>query len=512
MSESKVSGVRWSVFLPPFLALFMSVILSFTHREIFLARVTAINTWILQHFDWLYAGGTLFLVILMVVIFFSDLAKLKIGGANAVPLFTPWAWCTVTLCTTIATGLLFWASAEPIFHLTAPPLLDGLQANSPEAQRFALSTLFLHWSFTPYAIYSVPALAFALAFHNHRLPFSFVSLLFPFFRRAPPVRLGTFIDVVCLLSLVLGMAASLGGGALTIVGGLNHYFYLPTTPWSLALVCGLIVVTFCVSAVTGLTQGIKFLSDWNARIFFFIAGFIFIFGPTGHILSSSAEALVEYGATFFKRSLYLGGPKNDPWPRDWSIFYWANWLAWAPITALFLGQIARGYTVRAFLIVNWLIPSIFGIIWMSIFGGSTLHLQISGAADVAGIMKSSGPESAVYTLFESLPLAPWITGLFVGATFLSYVTGADGNTSAMGSMSSTGICDENLEAKPWIKLSWGLVIGVVSWVMVSYAGLDGIRMLSNLGGLPALFLVLVIAVGLVKILVTKEYRSRPPFV
>lgn len=499
--------LRHFVFWPPFLVLVVSMILSFTNKEAFLAASTATNGWILSNFGWLFSLATLFFVIVCAAIMNSKFGDIRIGGKDATPRLKPWDWFAVTLCTTIATGILFWGVAEPMYHFGGPPASLGIAPNSPQAAKFALSTMFLHWSFTPYAIYSVPALTFALAFHNRKLPFSLASVLFPFFKGTPSAKVGSVVDAICLLALVLGMSASLGSGVLTIVGGLNHYFAIPSSPLILGLVCGLIVVSFCVSAVTGLMKGIRFLSDWNARIFIVLAIYVFFSGPTIKILGYGVEALGDYFGNFFQKSLFVGTLSQDTWPQGWSDFYWANWLAWAPVTAMFLGEIAYGYTVRAFLMINWIIPSLFAIVWMSIFSGTALVFQGTQVVDIAGQMKVNGAESAVYSMFQHLPLSGIVIGVFVFTTFLSYVTGADANTEAMGAISTEGVSADSPDAPSVIKLAWGAVIGMVSWVMISFAGIDGIKMLSNLGGLPALFLVLIIAIGITKTLVTGEYKN-----
>ena len=186
---------------------------------------------------------------------------------------------------------------------------------------------------------------------------------------------------------------------------------------------------------------------------------------------------------------------NDDWPKSWTTFNWANWMAWAPITALFLGRLAKGYTIRQFMLFNWVLPSLFGMLWMSIFSGIALHFQLSKKADLLGLLTSLGPESVIYGIFDALPWSDLLALIFLFTAFLSYVTAADSNTEAMGGISSTGISPQAPSAPVFIKIVWGTTIGLVAYIMVSMAGIEGIKMLSNLGGLPALFLLLAITLG-----------------
>jgi choline-glycine betaine transporter len=295
------------------------------------------------------------------------------------------------------------------------------------------------------------------------------------------------------------MAASLGAGILTVAGGLERFFGIQDSPALLFLIALVIVFSFIVSAITGLFNGIRILSNINTYAFFVLALFVLFFGPTRFLFAYGAESMVDYAQTFFPRSLSLGVDKS--WADSWTVFYWANWLAWTPVTALFLGRVAIGYTVRDFINYNLILPSLFSIVWMLIFSGSAIYMDFVGhTANLYGALQKQGPEGVIYAVLDQLPLAQ-LTGLaFLGTAFLSYVAGADANTSAMSSLSSTGISPESPEAPIWIKIVWGSLVGLIAWVMIANAGIDGIKMASTLGGFPALFLVLAVALGLVKIL------------
>ena len=179
-------------------------------------------------------------------------------------------------------------------------------------------------------------------------------------------------------------------------------------------------------------------------------------------------------------------------------------MSWAPVTAMFLGRIAVGFTVRQFLVFNWIIPSLFGILWMSIFGGTSLYLELIEGNDLISILNDHGPESIIYKVFEFLPLAKVFAVVFLVTVFLSFVTAADSNTEAMASISTEGISSNDNSPPVYLKVIWGVVIGIVSWVLISYAGVDGVKMLSNIGGFPALFLMVILCIALLKLIISKR--------
>lgn len=478
----------------------------------FISITTKINGWILETFGELISVSVLFFLSLSIIAYFSPLGKVKIGGENAEPLLTKWRWFSITLCTTIATGILFWGTAEPLFHLHAPLEGLGIETNSNSAIRFSISTMYLHWTFIPYGIYTMAGLAFAWSYYNLKQPFSLGAMIYPAVGKRAIGSVGKVVDAISLFSLIAGMAASLGAGLIILAGGLESLAGIKYSYITLGFMAVLIVGTFIISSVSGLQKGIKTLSDINIKIFIGLAVFIFLFGPTLFILKWGFVGIWEFISTFFSRSLIGLAPEGKQWANSWTVFYWSNWLAWTPITALFLGKIAKGYTVKEFIRINLLYPSLFSIVWMMIFSNTSLYFDtLDVSAPLYSILTSEGGVSKViFAILGELPLAQITSIVFLIAAFLSYVTAADSNTSAMSGISSNSN-DKNDEPYIWMKIVWGILIGTIAWVMISFSGngqtsgLDGIKMLSNLGGLPALFLMLVVALGMVK-MIWKSYK------
>ncbi|MCB1173433.1 MAG: BCCT family transporter [Leptospiraceae bacterium] len=500
-------GFRHRVFWPPFLLLLGSVLFSLLYPGDFLQWLTDTNREMLDLSAWLFSITAFGMVVLIIIIFLTRFGSIRIGGQDAKPLLSRWSWFTVILCTTIAIGVLFWAAAEPLYHLNQPTQGSGANPNTYSAMRFSLATMFMHWSFTPYALYAVPALMFAITYYNLGQPFSLGSLLAPLLGDAFARRWSWLIDIIALYTLVAGMSASLGTGILALAGGLHHI--LPElTGGSLLYGCliGLVVCTFVISASSGLMKGIRILSDLNVKFFIFLILFVLITGPTVFMLDLGLESLGDFLVHFAERSVFSGEGADGEWARQWTVFYWANWLAWTPVTALFLGRIAYGYTVRDFIVMNFLLPSLFAICWITIFSGTTLHIQFYHQG-LLTLLQSSGPEAITYAILETLPWSRFIIPFFLLLSFVSFVTAADSNTSAMSSMSTSGINPDNPESRTSVKIIWGSLIGAMAWILLSRGGIEGIKMLSNLGGFPALILEILVAMALIKVIITRKGRA-----
>lgn len=472
-----------------------ALVYSLADKDAFLQIVTTANSWILNHFDTAFNYTSFFMVVLCLVIYFSPIGKIKIGGPHAQPLLNRYRWFSIILCTTIAVGILFWGSAEPIYHISAPPSSLHLNTNADKAA-FSMPTVFMHWSFTPYAIYTIPALLFALGYYNKKQAFSLSSMLFPISQNTDHKWWGISLNNICLFALVAGMAASLGAGIMSLSGGIASISGIDKTHILTAIIAIVIVASFTLSAATGLLKGIRILSSINVAIFIALCILVALLGPTRALFTYMLAGLREYIINFIPHSLSIGEFSDKEWTHSWTTFYWANWMAWAPVTALFLGRISYGYTVRQFITFNWLIPSLFGIFWMSIFSGTSLYYQLQGGLDLVALLHTLGPESIIYKVLSAFPVSKVLVLLFLISMFISYVTAADSNTEAMSGISTEGLSPDSPNPPSYIKYLWGIVVGAVAWVMITFSGIDGVKMLSNLGGLPALFLLILCCVSM----------------
>jgi glycine betaine transporter len=495
------------VFFVPLAVLLAAVLLSLWQGRAVLAAEMAANEWILTHFSAAFAWAGLLFLLLLAAITMSPVGGLIIGGAGARPILNRWRWFAVTLCTTIATGILFWGAAEPLFHLHDPPSALGIAPRSEDAATFAMSTMFLHWTLTPYAIYTVVGLAFALLYYNRHEPFSLSSLFVPLLGERAHGRVGQIIDMVCLFALVAGMAASLGAGVLALSGGIEGMAGIAGGAALRWIVAGVIVGTFLVSAALGLHRGIARLSLLNVWIFAVVLIFVLVAGWSTDLPGRALAGANSYFATFIPRS--LGVDVDVAWHRQWTIFNWANWFAWAPVTALFLGRLAVGYTVRSFILFNLGLPALFGAIWMIVIAGTTIAIDQRTGGSLYAVLTSVGPDPLLYRLFAELGGGLAVLLILIVAIFLSYVTAADSNISAMSALSTHGISPDAPEAPLGVKLVWGVSIGLVATVLVAASGIDGIRMMSVLGGFPALFVVSGAALSLMVMMVRGRHDTAP---
>ena len=77
-----MSSLKHRVFWAPFLVLLFSAIYSLIDVEGFLSHASAINSWLLHHFGWLYSVSTLLFLGIVIWVYFSPLGRIRIGGKD----------------------------------------------------------------------------------------------------------------------------------------------------------------------------------------------------------------------------------------------------------------------------------------------------------------------------------------------------------------------------------------------------------------------------------------------
>ncbi|MEG1479319.1 MAG: BCCT family transporter, partial [Clostridiales bacterium] len=319
------------------------------------------------NFGWFYAVGSTLLLVFCLWAGFSKYGKIKLGGKDAKPEMSFFSWFAVALTSGIAIGIVFYGIAEPLGNFTSPPGFTGWEANSPDAAEGALKYVFMHWGLHPYAIYTAAGLCCAFMFWNAKKKFQVSSSLYPIFGEKMNGTPGKIINGLCIFAIVGGIGTSLGIGVTQLSAGINYVFGTNYSDTALALfVISGMAIFYITAACTGLHKGIKYVSNANMYIYFALMIWAFLFGGTLFILNNTSTAIGQYIALIIPQSFYLEPVKQTGWVSGWTIFYWAWWLSFAPLVGLFLIKLAKGRTIRQFVLVNMVAPSVFAIAWFGI--------------------------------------------------------------------------------------------------------------------------------------------------
>lgn len=439
---------------------------------------------VVTDFGWVYIiAGTAFVFFILWVAL-SKYGRIRLGQDNERPEFNAASWIAMMFAAGMGIGLMFFGVAEPLNFYRS-----GVPGEATESVPVSMGTTLFHWALHPWAIYAIVALAIAYGTfrlgRKQLLSSAFIPLIGV--RRAEG-WLGKAIDILSIFATIFGTAVSLGLGALQIASGLNATDIVedPGTGW-LLLIIGVLGVCYLISAFSGVSKGIQYVSNFNMIMAAILAFFVLIVGPTVVIANMVPTAFGNYLQEFFGMAARTAdsAPGMDEWLSANTLFYWAWWISWSPFVGTFIARISRGRTIREFVLVVLLVPTAVSVVWFSIFGGSAIHEEGEGV-DIYGDGTS---ENMLFNLLHELPLGT-ITSLIAMvllATF--FITSADSASTVMGTMSQNG----KLVADRKLTVLWGLLTALIAVVLLLAGGDDALNSLQSIAIIAAApFVILIV--------------------
>lgn len=403
-------------------------------------------------------------------------------------------------------GLLFWGPAEPLAYFTDVPPGFTAEPGSRDAMLDALAQSILHWGPMAWAFYALVggAIAYA-AYRRGRAPL--ISAIFrPIFGERTEGWIGAVIDVFAIIVTLFGTGVTLGMGTLQIASGVEVVTGIgPLGNAGLIVIITILTAAFVVSAVSGIKRGIRALSNINMVIAAVIGVFIFIAGPTLFLLNMIPASVSAFFGELWTMLLRNPAQGNDAaaFMASWTNYYWAWWISWTPFVGMFIAKISRGRTLREFVTVVIVVPSIVCIVWFGIMGGTTMLFE----SQESGIADAGSPEAILFAVFGALPFGVVLSVLAMISIILFFVTSADSAAIVMGSMSQRG----KPEPSTWVTITWGVLLGAAALALLLAGGqtaLSGLQSIMVVSALPFAIIVIGIMISWAKELRTDPYILR----
>lgn len=489
--------LKKAVFIPSILFVGTAALVGIINNTMLTTSANAFFQWSLQNFGWLYQIVSIAALFIVIGILISKTGNIRIGGKDAKSKYSFKAWFAMALTGGVASGIVTWGVNEPlIYYGNIWGELEGLgiEAFSPEALRFALGRSFYNWTFIPYAMYTLCGLAIAYTYFNKKKPLTISATLEPIFgNRVSSSKSSTVIDTLSLLAIALGLTSGLTACITLLTEGLSYNYGINKSLYLFLGVGIAIIFFFTSSSYVGIDKGMKRVASMNASFYYGLLILLFVTGPTVFILRNGLAGMAEWLQNFWLWGLDpidIGGAALT---QSWTLFDWAVWIAYAPVMGIFLAQISYGRTVREFIIVNLILPSIFGIVWFTVWGNSALHMQMNGTINLVEVIQNNSAVTALWAFLSQLPfgLGTIIVPINLLVIAISFITAADATSTTVASM-----CVKNLqigeEAPATLKVLWGVVIGSIAIVMSIFGGgeqgVQGVKSLATAGGFFVLFI------------------------
>ncbi len=438
---------------------------------------------------WFYLLTVMALVGVCFVLMMSPIGKIRLGDPDSRPGYSTVSWIAMLFSAGMGIGLVFYGAAEPLSHYAV--MAPEAELHSRKALLDAFKYSFFHYGIHAWAIYAVVSLAIAYFQFRKKESTLLSATLKPLFGNAMDSNFGKIVDSITIFATVVGVATSLGSGAIQICSGMNNLFGIPFNFNVQLLVIVAATGLFITSALSGLDRGVKTLSNLNMLIAVILMIVALILGPGIKIMNTFTETLGAYLQDFLRMSARTGAgdEAQQVWINKWTMFYWSWWLAWSPFVGVFIARISKGRTIREFVSCVLLVPSVFSFLWFSVFGVMSIDV-LQANPELAKLPF----ETLLFATFDNYPLSDVLSVAAVLLVFSFFITSADSATFVLAMQSQGG----SLHPSNRIKVLWGVLVSAIAAVLLRAGGLDALQNVLIIVALPFSVLLIFVVISLVK--------------
>ncbi len=490
------------VFIP--VAIVLSILFAFgiLFRDAFCVFCTTVLDVVLLNCNWLIlliAVATGILLIYMIT--HPDFGKKIIGGPDAKPEYGIFTWIAMAICSSIGIAMMFYAVAEPLGYFFNPPAYLELEAESNHAALAAVAQSTLHWSVLYYALQIFWGIIVVYLSMNKGLPFRPSTALYPILKNKIFGWQGTLIDVIASITLICGTVTCFGLGTMQFSTGLSYVSGIEITNTLYVIIVVLVTIIFTFSSARGVKKGMAIISNINTYLYIILILFLLFAGPTINLLElivgSIGETIRIFPSAMFNGD-FLG---NNGGFSNYNTAYYFIWtLAFSPIAGMFYAKIAKGRTIRQFIIVNWLVPSAFILTWFALWGGNAIWQDLENGGKIQATIAELGVPVANFALLDGMPLGAITVVLTLAAVLIGFITMTDALTGVVSSLTTKN--SRANEAPIPLKLFWGCLTGGLTLVclfVLKQVGTSALQSLAVGAGLLILLITIAACFGSVRI-------------
>ncbi len=539
------------------------LVFAITTPKFFLNSLSWVQSIFVLNISWFY--------VLLIFCFFCACLYLAFGpyrkvrlGKTTTARYNNFTWIAMLFSAGMGTGLIFSGVYEPLYHYFYPHTGKG---GTAESLTLSFQLVFLHWGFSGWTVYTIMGLAIAYFFFHKNLPLRISSMLYPIkgadsenaksLKQQKPLSLqelsvqkndtmqknsnpgqikekiktiiSTSVDVLSITVILFGVATTLGRGSLQINSGLKELF---GWSYSQSVQSGIIcVITLMagLSLLSGLNKGIRRLSELNIFICILLLLFILFTGPTVFLLNSFVEYSGAYLQNLVSSMTYVNSLGSAEWRAQWTILYWAWWMAWAPFVGLFIARISEGRTIQQFVIGSLVVPTVLSCFWFVVFGGTAIQGHIDGTMDLKPLLQTEY-STIIFEFFKHLPFTKTTSLIALLAIVVFFVTSSDSASYVVHCIAHTtqtqfknpdfpthheesSLEEKKLlkmpptthEEKPiWFKTAlfskiyWVLLEGVLAMTIIYFGGMKSLELLVIIMAFPFSILLCLICYSFFK--------------
>ncbi|MEL4417417.1 L-carnitine/gamma-butyrobetaine antiporter [Shewanella algae] len=497
MSENKKikkAGIEAKIFFP---SLLVVILLSyFTVRDLDAANevISAVFHYLTHSWGWAFEWYMIVMLAGWLWLLFGPYANNRLG--NEEPEFTTGSWIFLMFASCTSAAVLFWGSLEIYYYVSYPPF--ELEPLSVQAKELGLAYSLFHWGPLPWAGYAFFSVALGYFLFVKKMDVVRPSgTLYPIMGKKCEGIIGTIIDNIYVVALILAMGTSLGLATPLVTECIQYLFGIPRTIEVDATIISAWIIFNAICVAFGLQKGIKIASDLRSYLSIIILAWVLIIGATtftvNYFTDSIGVLLMNMGRMLF----YTASVSDSSFPQDWTVFYWAWWVVYGIQMCIFLAKISRGRTVRQLCLamVGGLTASTW-LLW-TILGSNTLNLMNENIVNMPALIEQYGAARAIIETWAALPMSTITMWMFFILCFLATVTLINACSYTLAMSTCKGVDADN-EPPVWVRVGWSVLVGVIGIVLLALGGLKPLQTAIIAGGAPLVFVNIMIIISFLK--------------
>lgn len=476
--------------------LFLGIIAFFTiHNPVQSGNfLSYTQSFMAKYFSWYYMLLLASCVVFCLWLILTPYGNIKLGAADSKPEYSFLSWMFMLFSGGIGIAMVYYGCYEPIEHYYNPPVGIG---QTPLAAQNAMVLTFLHWGIHGWSLYALMGVIlgyFAYVKNDNLTLRSPMQYLFGASKYQN--FLGDIVDIFSIIATIVAMITNLGLGALVINAGIGIIFGIAASLTNLLLVVAILSVLAAIIAILGIEHGIAVISKINIYALCTLLLYVFLDGHSAHLIDAMVQNLGDYLNNFFHLSfnMYLY-EKAITWRGMWTVFYWAWWVSWAPFVGMFIAKISRGRTIKELILSTMFMPLIFTLLWLGIFGNSTLYLVICDGTKSLATDILAHPELSIFKFLAYLHFSKLLIIVTTMICCILFFAPVDSGCLVISELS---LKTNNLPSPLWLRVFWCIIPCILTIGLFLAGNFMAIQTIVVLLALPFSFIIIIYMISFIK--------------
>ena len=491
----KNNTIDWGITLIPLALILLLSGLIFVFPEQSSSIIASLRNFFVNDLGFFYILLGLGILITAIIIAFSKYGSIQLGKLDK-PRYSTFSWGSMIFTSTMAADILYWSLCEWSYYYDANIFGQGT-LSLVEKQDWASAYPLFHWGPIPWAFYILPACAYAyMMFVKKRKRQTLSEALRPLLKDKSDGIFGKVIDIFAVIGLLAGTATTFSLATPLLSEALASLLGIESSKAISIFSLCVIGLVFMVAVLKGM-KAISYLANFCVIVFILLAAWFFLFGPKIYLIETGITAIGTVINNFFSMATWMDPTRSSGFPQDWTIFYWAYWIAWFVATPFFIAKISEGRTIKQTILGGLCCGMAGTFTSFIIFEGYGLYLQVTGALDVAGmIAQGVNVSTVILMIFETLPMHQIALVILIVAMIAFYASTFGAITLVIASYSEK---EEKEEPSKKLRAFWSIVFLLLPIALLfAESTLSNLQTISIIAAFPLGLIMIGVAASFIK--------------